>query len=663
MEQIVPCRNQISDRFPVASFVVRLPPTRYFEVACATDPRLFHTAYQRQRSPNNFFTSRDSGLLRTSRGDTAWMVPPEQLHRFAGARQLYYALATYGNASGADPHFSIAPTALDQVPSISIAADFTGRTLNRARIVSAAPRESTYGGGGERADLTWGGDAALEAQERQTRITDGTDRYDDGQDPSLWEASQAYDPPADATGDPDAGADASGLADALAAGRQDDIAGECDDVPADLQTSAQAAALRDQSNVAARDGDASTGWPAIPPEYATQGATALDAAALSDEHPDFKREGASEADEDEAYGGYEDAAALYGAVNGNGFRYGQVAVADGAAATLAVPPAAEPFGRDPEYREEEFVEDTPTPAEARTLAVVALDIPEKVRVLRVVALAESGRDGYSAINPDREYNTPGHPAYQKYHIGLSWGFIQFTQRSGALGQVLHAARQREERLPASSPPEQRLQAVFGPHWEELIRITNARQPDSRVANIGAAPLWDRSWTERFRTAGRIPYIIAAQNEVAVTQYVDPIVPIAKWLDFNTARAVAMLVDRVIHMGLGGGLSWVLASCGPLKTEAQRDTALHAVGASTLSAFQESCGPILKADGRWGAKTHAALIGALRNLGDRSPIVPPGRDVMLRQLVDGAAGRPFERRLRALFDNHTDFDDGNLYHLA
>ena len=38
MLSITPCRTLISDRFPVASFVVKVPDLRCFEVAYATDP-------------------------------------------------------------------------------------------------------------------------------------------------------------------------------------------------------------------------------------------------------------------------------------------------------------------------------------------------------------------------------------------------------------------------------------------------------------------------------------------------------------------------------------------------------------------------------------------------------------------------------------------------
>jgi hypothetical protein len=64
MLSITPVRARISERFPVASFVVTVPPDRYFEVACATDPRLFRAENRHARRATNFATSRLGGLLR-----------------------------------------------------------------------------------------------------------------------------------------------------------------------------------------------------------------------------------------------------------------------------------------------------------------------------------------------------------------------------------------------------------------------------------------------------------------------------------------------------------------------------------------------------------------------------------------------------------------------
>ncbi|HWB80263.1 MAG TPA: trypsin-like serine protease [Nannocystaceae bacterium] len=166
MDAIIPCRASITDRLPVASFVVRTPRNRWFEVACASDPRLFHPAYAGHRTPSNFYTSRQDGVMQNANGDTTWLMPASTLRRFAGKDRIYYALASYGGRGGEDPRFSIAPTALDRVPSIALVG-FTGRTL-----APGARGNRTSGvayGGGDRWQPRWGGDFAIATERAQPR--------------------------------------------------------------------------------------------------------------------------------------------------------------------------------------------------------------------------------------------------------------------------------------------------------------------------------------------------------------------------------------------------------------------------------------------------------------------------------------------------------------
>ncbi len=676
--QIVPCRAEISDRFPVASFAVNVPPTRFFEVACATDPRLFHTDWQRYRSPKNFYSSRSNGLMRAPDGQTAWFIPPEQLRRFVGAPRIYYALATYESRYGGAPEFTISPQTLDRAPSILVSSDFSGRGLDRSRLGGLASTPDSYGAASA-GSLTWGGDEALAASRAASAPQSG--EYDDGYPKELWQ---------DEGGDPVAAQ--AGLGD-----HAHELGADCRDAEDDYAPAGGMGYENGDPNAYDSSGAGS---------YSEASASAPDFGEYGDgtgESPEWVGDGygsvhddADDGDEDEgegAYGGYEDAASLYGAVGeidleppldtgpgeelAYGGGYGPVdRVSDGGGVEVADAPAeagaypgapaeAEALGgRDPGYSEEEPEEDPlPVGRAAQALAVVALDIPEKVRILRVIAVAESGHGGYSAVNPDNEYNDPRHPAYHKYHIGLSWGFIQFTQRSGALGRVLQAIQRREQSLGAALAPEHRFDRLFGPHAQELLHVTTAEDPEARVAPVGGKPLWDREWMDRFRAAGQVPHATFAQNEVAVTDYVDPNLRVALWLGFDNARSLAMLWDRCIHMGSGGGVSWVMRACGPVRTEEDRRAALAALGHADIRSFQQSQAPYLGADGRWGPRTHAALVGALRAIGSRSPVAVPGRDQLLQRLVDEARGSRFAGRLAALHSNRTDFDDATTYVLG
>lgn len=198
MNSIVPSRSCLSERFPVASFSVQVPHDRYYEVACATDPRLFHPDHAGRRSSSNFYSSRAKGMLLARRGANSYVLPASTLERFAGARRLYYALGTYGGRDGRDACFSISPATLAETPSIELAA---GLGAGPRYGGGPAPRSDYGEGAGGRAVLRWGGDEAIEAlRSRSTHGGDygapsrGHESYDDGYDATLWQPGAYGDP-------------------------------------------------------------------------------------------------------------------------------------------------------------------------------------------------------------------------------------------------------------------------------------------------------------------------------------------------------------------------------------------------------------------------------------------------------------------------------------
>jgi len=574
--QITPSRTLISDRFPVASFNVQVPPERLFEIACATDPRLFHPSQKHRRTPSNFFTTRAGGLMRASAGQATYLLPSDQLRRFAGAPRLYYALGTYRSPRGEDAAFSVPPSQPEQAPAIQLARDFTGRSLDRGR-VSQKPSAHHYYGGAAGAGLAWGGDAAPTA-----RLGHGEAEgaYDDGYGP--WdEAEHVHDEPSGAEDAPE---------------------------------------LR-------RKGSAVTsGLHADEP--------------MSEEEPP----------------GYEDAPAIARAhAPVQAARYGRRAAPTVAPRAIITPRATTApraptprLGRVAVGRDVAFCETEPAGGDPYAAAVAALTIPEKLRIIQIVARAESGNDGYGAISADREFNDPQHPFYQKRHIGLSWGLIQFTQASGALGRVLAACNRRD---PA------RFQVIFGDDAAELLDVTSAETEDERIAPVGGTPLWQEPWLGRFREASKVPAFQYAQNEIAVETYFDPNLSFAAWLGFDTDRALGMLYDRAIHMGTYGGRRFVLDVVSPLRTPEDRARVLKALGFDDLKAFQDTVDD-LPSDGRFGVMTHAALLGAACRLGERSPCPLPPLPQMLDALQTAAASTGFAARVKALRESH-DFNDARL----
>ncbi|HEY6911652.1 MAG TPA: hypothetical protein VI356_19900 [Myxococcales bacterium] len=139
--RIVPCRDQVSPRFPDASFHVQVPPGCGYEVACATDPRLFARGASEVRRDHSFYAA-PGAPGRASSGHSVWVLPAAVLRRFGGIRRLYYlAAATGGRAVSLS-----AP--LHSPPWLRVALDFAGSARFGSR-GSAAGR------------LQWAGDLVL----------------------------------------------------------------------------------------------------------------------------------------------------------------------------------------------------------------------------------------------------------------------------------------------------------------------------------------------------------------------------------------------------------------------------------------------------------------------------------------------------------------------
>ena len=632
MHSITPCQRKITDRFPVASFVVNLPANRLFEIVCTTDPALLRPEYRGRRNAGNFFTSRSSGLLRAPAGHATYLVPTDQLKKFAGKQRLYYALASYESPRGEDVKLSVAPNT--NVPHVSLSGDFTGKTLDRNRIRSAS-RDGKYGGGPAPV-LTWGGDAFVEKRTATAEAAGG--EYDDGFSPDLWtettttttttttrtpqhEEERHRDRDDERDREPDIVYDEAGLGEAY--GR-----------PVRAAPSVITSAPRPT--------------PISEPEPA----------------------------------GYEDAAALRAA----GGTYGRVAPSPvvaggtgeppglehlvGAAATPAYgqrqaqgePPGLEHVGGSSRFGAAAAAAPEPVGAEdaraaaSAPLAGSATDVPgtgvasqwaddddetdlvaapgasgdpltirRKFEILLPVAANESGERRYSAVLGDVD----GH--------GLHWGIVLFTQKSGALGRVLTACERRDS--------VQFRQAFGAGEADRLLQVTTAATPQQRLAPVASAPLWAPDWMEKFRSAGTIQAFQAAQNEVAIEQFFDRNLGFAAALGLTTDRALAMVFDRTIHMGVAGARRWILQAVSPITDDAKRTAALGALGQADVAAFQRANN--LEATGAFGTQTHAALLAALRALGAKAPFPMPAPADMLDKLVTAAAGQPFETRVRGL----------------
>ena len=714
MLSITPCQRVISDRFPVASFVVNAPPQRLFEIAYATDPTLFDPQQRNRRTPGNFFSTRLGGLMRAPAGHATYFVPAEQLRRFAGSRRLFYNVASYAGTSGEDARFHVAPQHAQLMPSIQMAADFTGKTLDRSRLGAAAARaEARYGAAaGQAQALTWGADL-LHAEATRPAADSGGADYDDGYGPRLGRAEQRAEPASAETGTRRHAAPNATLAamttappaepagyeemlDVAAHGGQVelDMHGAAEQYPSDTSGvyGAHEWAAGRVAAVHSRPA-ADSGNPRVPGSE-RYGSAARDEPSGFEDGAAWNRAGrpggqvtpvlggrAQAMAESTlahgvrtAFGGFEDAPAMARAagagprlggaptvgarsngvaaerahvpVRAQAKRYGDAADGGATATQPTLAPAATPAGRDDDYGDDdsEGVEpelplDLPDAEVLADAAPVALSIPEKFKLVMLVAENEGGRGpaAYGALNCDGEYEDASHRFHGQRHLGLSWGIVQFTQRSGALGRVLRACERRDAGQFAES---------FGPDSAELLRVTNAATPDARLQPVAGSLLWQGAWPERFVRAAAIPAFQAAQNEVAIEGYFDPNLPFARWLNWNTDRALAMLYDRCVHMGNPAARSWIVRAISPIRTQRQRAAVLAALGASSLQEFAESV-PELGGDGRWTASCHAALLGAVRELGSAAPIPLPTLAEQLDRVVNAARGKRFADRLTRL----------------
>ncbi len=317
-----------------------------------------------------------------------------------------------------------------------------------------------------------------------------------------------------------------------------------------------------------------------------------------------------------------------------------------------------PFDTDPLDDFEGFDEPVPD-----TGTLVPLDDAMKIHIINQTAVHESGGD-FGAVNRDGEFegrfNRAGHvhPASGRFHIGLSYGVVQFTQDSGTLGKLLEEMRQRDPSTFAD---------VFGRNSDALVDLTTANGATSqrtpprgvRVRPLNGADLWEDPWVSRFRDAAEHKPFQSAQLLLAARLYLDPMVQFASWLGLNTDRALGMVFDRSVQMGRGGARRWIMDQVGPVTDTTTLRQVLADYGFSGLRQFQQQIDG-LEADGAFGPLTHAALCHFEKQRDDDDPFVMhvPDRETMLDMFVQGADDRRWHGRVERLRTTD-EFTDGVL----
>lgn len=161
---------------------------------------------------------------------------------------------------------------------------------------------------------------------------------------------------------------------------------------------------------------------------------------------------------------------------------------------------------------------------------------------------------YWSMNKDGEFrglfdrSGKKHWASGKYHIGLSFGYIQFTQDGGALGKLLVAMKAKNAT---------KFKKIFGDLSEDLIKMTNSAKGEAvngrsrRVQKLGGHDLWEEPWVKRFTEAGKDEEFQEVQRAVAIRDYMLPAVATCKEFGMKSDRALAFAFDRSVQFGTSG----------------------------------------------------------------------------------------------------------------
>lgn len=150
---IRPNRTELSRNFPVLGFTIRTSRSpAWFDVALATDPRLFTASVADERNADNWYSTHDTGPMAAPKGESVWIAPAAAVNALSSSPLIYFALATF-TSSGRDGAEIWIP-APERAPSVGVSESY--RRVRRPALVAAG------GGAGYPSTATrhWAGDTA-----------------------------------------------------------------------------------------------------------------------------------------------------------------------------------------------------------------------------------------------------------------------------------------------------------------------------------------------------------------------------------------------------------------------------------------------------------------------------------------------------------------------
>jgi hypothetical protein len=643
--RITPLHDPLDKRHTDLSFSVDTGGRPRFRVLVAREKALFAADQAGARNASNFYYSQREGLLAFDGPPCFYLVPRSALHPMLPAPRLYYTLIAYADDSGTGAVYSQAPESLPRdAPFVTVATGLNGSLglmfgtpVGRLlRVEPAQAWEQAFDDTGEDLDSSVPEAVGLAADDGYDLPTPSADQvaaaYEDADEYDEVDYSYAA---ADQDHDYDDGYANPAAAEALG----DEPPGAVHAYGEEGEDHAESAAA--SYGQGADDGyDDGFGPPQSLAQAEREPAQVHAYEEQAEDRPDDGQPYRAEHDDAQAYAHddmRDEVPDMLPDEDAGGAHVAQAGEHD--EDEVEIEASAQAYGGS-------YADSYATAAEP---ARVPLDIAACKAILARIMPFESGKEGFSRVIDDGEFAGrfgTTHPAYQRFHLGLTFGGFPFVQEHGTLGQLLVLMRERDR-------------ATFDnlfPESDALIAVTTAADgPRSwqssdgfsqRLRPVGGQRLWQEPWLGRFRRAGQHPPFQAAQNELAASLYVRPVTGVCRQIGLDSEQGLAMVVDRAVQMGADGALAWVLECATPVETPAMKQAALARLGAADLQSFQAA--QKLPPTGLWDVATHAALIAAMRASGkSASPVL--GRDEIVAAMMRHAQGTPWAERIKRIRD--------------
>lgn len=641
--RITPLHDPLDKRHSDLSFSIDTGGRPRFRVLVARDKALFAPEQAGARNASNFYDSQREGLLAFDGPPCFYLVPRSALHPMLPAPRLYYTLIAYADENGGGAAYSQSPESLPrEAPSVTIAGGLNGSlglmfgtpVGMLLRVEPAPVLEQAFDDAGE--------DVGVSVPESVGLAADDGDS--DAMAPSADEVAAAYE-------DAD---EVDETAHEYAAPEHDYDDGYANPASAEAEPLGDEPALVSAYEEEGED----TGEPT---------AAAYDEGSTDDYDDGFGApQSLAERDPPPVHA-YEEQAedsadvSAYGAEHDDAQAYAYEAPRESVPEMLPDEDADGAHSAQAGERDEDEVEIEASAqayaddyadgyaAAAPEPARVPFDIAACKAILARIMPFESGKDGFARVIDDGEFAGrfgKSHPAYQRFHLGLTFGGFPFVQEHGTLGQLLVLMRERDRaafdnQFPDADALISVATAADGPRaWQSGDGFSQRLRP------VGGKRLWEEPWLARFRRAGQHPPFQAAQNELAASLWVQPVIAICRQIGLDSEQGLAMAIDRAVQMGADGALAWLLECATPVETTAMKQAALAGLGVADLQSFQAA--QKLPATGVWDVATHAALIATMRSSGkSASPVL--GRDEIVAAMLRHAQGTPWAERIKRIRD--------------